>query len=104
MEQWPPQTNSRPLWKIGSDPRALLSKTYSAEFLALTRGNFHPQVAQRAQRLRHHPFSARLFDGRRRTIRHDCLQPFLARGNSHREPRWAPTDDEYICDFSRGNH
>jgi hypothetical protein len=96
MKHWPPQSNSRPLRKIGSDPRALLRKAYSAEFLSLPAGNLHAQLSQGSERLRHHPFPARLLNRRRRTVRDDCPQSLLARGNSHRQPRRPAAYDEYV--------
>jgi hypothetical protein len=92
----PSQTNSWPVRKISGDSRALLRETYSAEFLSLSRRNFHAQVSQGGQRLRHHPFPARLFNRRRRTIRHDCLEPFLPRRDAGRQPRRPAANYEYI--------
>src|ERR1700752_5026228 len=54
---------------------------------------------QGRQRPRHHPFAARLFDGSRRTIRNDYLEPFLARGNGSRQPGRPRANDEHVGIF-----
>ena len=100
MQQWSSQADSWPLRKIRRDPRAFLHKRYAPEFLPFSRVNFYPHVAQGSQRLRHHPFSARLVNGRRRAIRDGYLEPLLARGNRGRQPRRASANDEYVCTSS----
>src|ERR1700680_442778 len=97
MQQRPSQTDSRPLRKIREHPRTFLHKTDAAEFLPLPRADLHSQGSERRQRLRHHSFSAWLFNRRRRTIRDGHMETFLARRNCRRQPRWPSAHYEYVC-------
>ena len=104
MKQWPSQPDSRPLRKIGKDSPAFLHKTYAAEFLPLSRVNFHPQGSQGIQRLRHHPLSTRFFNGRRSTIRDHHLEALLACRNGGSKPRWPSANYENVCALLRAVH
>src|SRR4029077_9280436 len=104
MQQRPPQTDSRPLREFRKHPRVFLHKTDPAEFLPISHADFHSQGSQRRQRLRQHPFSAWLFNRRRRTIGHRYIKAFLARGNCRRQPRSPSAHYEYVCALSVAGH
>ena len=104
MQQRPPQTDARPLGKIGYHSSAILRKTDAPEFLPVSRVNLHAQSPQGRQRLWHHPFPARLFNGRRSTVRDDCPKAFLARRNRNCQPRRPSANDEYVCGLCATDH
>jgi len=77
VQDWAGQAETRSLQKICGDPCTLLRKAYAGKFLAIGGIEFYAQGAQGLQSFGHHAFAARLFNGRRGTIRDDYIKSLL---------------------------
>jgi hypothetical protein len=82
--------------KITRDVRVPLSETDSPESHAIRGADGDTEIAKRRDRFWHHPFAARFFNRRRRTVGKCHLETLLASRYRRSEAGWASANNKYI--------
>jgi hypothetical protein len=96
VQHWPPQPNALPKWKICVNLAALSKKANSTERKTFCRIDSDAEIPKSGKRIWHQSFATGFVDWRLCTIRHDNLQPSLARGDCGGKSSRPTADDKHV--------